>query len=235
MVNNIMVAANIEKITQQIPSHVKLIAVSKTKPLELIKEAYDAGQRDFGENKVQELVTKQPLLPNDTHWHLIGHLQTNKVKYIAPFVHLIHAVDSIKLLETIHKEGVKNNRIISCLLQIYIAQEDTKFGLNKEELVDLLKYASQNNLSNVKICGLMGMATNTDDEQQIKAEFNSLKQLFDELKTNINSYPALIPQQFNTLSMGMSNDYQSAIDCGSNMIRVGSLIFGERNTISKYS
>lgn len=230
-----MVTANIEKINQQIPSHVKLIAVSKTKPVELIKEAYQAGQRAFGENKVQELVTKQPLLPNDTQWHLIGHLQTNKVKYIAPFVHLIHAVDSIKLLETIHKEGVKNNRVISCLLQVYIAQEDTKFGLNKEELLDLLQYAHQHNLTHANICGLMGMATNTNDEQQIKAEFNSLKQLFDELKTNINSYPALIPQHFNTLSMGMSNDYQLAIDCGSNMIRVGSLIFGERNTISENS
>lgn len=224
-----MVAANIQKITQQIPSHVKLIAVSKTKPVELIQQAYDSGQRAFGENKVQELVAKYDALPKDIEWHLIGHLQTNKVKYIAPFVHLIHAVDSIKLLETIHKEGVKNNRVINCLLQIYIAEEDTKFGLDKTELLLLLKHAYENNLTQVNICGLMGMATFTTNMKQITKEFSTLNQLFNDLKSNINLYPALDIKHFNTLSMGMSNDYELAINCGSNMIRVGSLIFGDRN------
>ena len=224
-----MVAANIEKINQQIPDHVKLIAVSKTKPVELIRQAYDSGQRAFGENKVQELVIKYDALPKDIEWHLIGHLQTNKVKYIAPFVHLIHAVDSIKLLETIHKEGVKNNRIINCLLQIYIAKEDTKFGLDQTELLSLLNYAHEKNLTQVNICGLMGMATFTNNMEQIAKEFTTLNQLFNHLKSNINLYPALDAKHFNTLSMGMSNDYKLAINCGSNMIRVGSVIFGERN------
>ncbi len=223
-----MIAANIEKITQQLPSTVKLIAVSKTKPIELLQEAYAAGQRAFGENKVQELVSKQPLMPSDTQWHLIGHLQTNKVKYIAPFVHLIHSVDSIKLLETINKEGVKNNRIINVLLQVYIAQEETKFGLNEEEVKALLTFAHTNQLNNVKICGLMGMASNTDNTAQIEQEFESLHQLFSHLKNNSILYPTIQPQYFTELSMGMSSDYELAIKHGSTLIRVGSSIFGGR-------
>lgn len=223
-----MIAANIEKITQQLPSTVKLIAVSKTKPIELLQEAYAAGQRAFGENKVQELVSKQPLMPADTQWHLIGHLQTNKVKYIAPFVHLIHSVDSIKLLETINKEGVKNNCIINVLLQVYIAQEETKFGLNEEEVKALLTFAHSNQLSNVRICGLMGMASNTDNTAQIEHEFESLHQFFSHLKNNSTLYPAIQPQYFTELSMGMSSDYELAIKHGSTLIRVGSSIFGGR-------
>ncbi len=182
-----MIAANIDKISQQIPKHVKLIAVSKTKPIELLQEAYQAGMRAFGENKVQEMVSKQPLLPADTQWHLIGHLQTNKVKYIAPFVHLIHAVDSIKLLETINKEALKNNRTINVLLQVYIAQEETKFGLSQEEVVELLHNAHQLKLNNVCICGLMGMASNTDNTTQIEQEFENLHQLFLTIKNNSKS------------------------------------------------
>ncbi|MES2689100.1 MAG: YggS family pyridoxal phosphate-dependent enzyme, partial [Bacteroidota bacterium] len=198
-----MITANIEKIKQQLPPHVKLIVVSKTRPVEMLMEAYEAGQRAFGENKVQEMVAKQPLLPADTEWHLIGHLQSNKVKYIAPFVHLIHSVDSVKLLETINKEATKNNRIIHCLLQVHIAEEETKFGLNSGELFDLLSYNSTNNLDHVCICGLMGMATNTGNEQQIEKEFTSLKNLFDELAGSSLIDPSL----FTTLSMGMSSDY----------------------------
>lgn len=221
-----MIAANIEKIRQQLPADVKLIAVSKTHPVELIHEAYLAGQRAFGENKVQEMLSKQPLLPADIEWHLIGHLQSNKVKYIAPFVHLIHSVDSEKLLEVINKEGVKNNRIIPCLLQIHIAEEETKFGLNREELFGLL----QQNFPNVSVRGLMGMATNTEDSTLVEQEFRKLKNLFDELKTAASGqrYPLLDATVFDTLSMGMSNDYQLAINCGSTMVRVGSLIFGAR-------
>jgi pyridoxal phosphate enzyme (YggS family) len=223
-----MIAANIEKIRQQLPGHVKLIAVSKTKPIEMLQEAYAAGQRAFGENKVQEVVNKQPQMPLDTEWHLIGHLQTNKVKYIAPFVHLIHAVDSIKLLETINKEGVKNNRIINVLLQVYIAKEETKFGLSNEEVIELLNYASTQQLQNVNICGLMGMATNTDNTTQIEHEFESLNQFFNTLKQEMHQYPILKAESFTELSMGMSSDYELAIKHGSTMIRVGSSIFGER-------
>jgi pyridoxal phosphate enzyme (YggS family) len=223
-----MIAANIEKITQQLPAHVKLIAVTKTKPVELIQEAYNAGLRAFGENKVQEMVAKQPLLPADVEWHLIGHLQSNKVKYMAEFVHLIHSVDSLKLLQTINKEAAKHHRVIDCLLQIYIAQEDTKFGLSEDELLTLLQEINTNPLPHVRICGLMGMASNTDNEQQIEHEFKSLKNLHasvaEQLKqfTNINHH-------FTTVSMGMSSDYALAIACGSNMVRVGSAIFGNRN------
>lgn len=223
-----MIAANIEKIRQQLPGHVKLIAVSKTKPIEMLQEAYAAGQRAFGENKVQEMASKQPLMPADTEWHLIGHLQTNKVKYIAPFVHLIHAVDSIKLLETINKEGIKNNRIINVLLQVYIAKEETKFGLSNEEVIELLNYASTQQLQNVCICGLMGMATNTDNNKQIEHEFEGLHQFFNTLKQEMHRYPILKPESFNQLSMGMSSDYELAIKHGSTLIRVGSSIFGGR-------
>jgi pyridoxal phosphate enzyme (YggS family) len=223
-----MIAANIEKIRQQLPGHVKLIAVSKTKPIEMLQEAYAAGQRAFGENKVQEMVSKQPLMPADTEWHLIGHLQTNKVKYIAPFVHLIHAVDSIKLLETINKEGVKNNRVINVLLQVYIAKEETKFGLSNEEVIELLHYANTQQLNNVNICGLMGMATNTDNTTQIENEFEGLHQFFNTIKQEIDKYPILKPDTFTQISMGMSSDYELAIKHGSTMIRVGSSIFGGR-------
>lgn len=223
-----MIAANIEKIRQQIPSHVKLIAVSKTKPIEMLQEAYAAHQRAFGENKVQEVVNKYPLMPLDTEWHLIGHLQTNKVKYIAPFIHLIHAVDSIKLLETINKEALKNNRIINVLLQVYIAKEETKFGLSNEEVFELLTYANEQQLNNINICGLMGMATYTENAQQIEQEFENLHQFFNAIKLQIEHYPILKKETFIELSMGMSSDYELAIKHGSTMIRVGSNIFGGR-------
>lgn len=223
-----MIAANIEKIRQQLPSHVKLIAVSKTKPIEMLQEAYAAGQRAFGENKVQEVVNKQPQMPLDTEWHLIGHLQTNKVKYIAPFVHLIHAVDSTKLLETINKEGIKNNRVINVLLQVYIAKEETKFGLSNKEVIELLNYASTQQLQNVTICGLMGMATNTNNTKQIENEFEGLHHFFNTIKQEMHQYPILKAESFKELSMGMSSDYELAIKHGSTMIRVGSSIFGGR-------
>lgn len=220
-----MIAANIEKIRQELPAGVKLIAISKTKPVEMIQEAYHAGQKIFGENKVQEMVAKHEVLPPDIEWHLVGHLQSNKVKYIAPFVHLIHAVDSIKLLETIDKEGAKNNRVINCLLQIFIAQEDTKFGLSPEEAEQLLQSTSYQHMRHVRICGLMGMATNTSDNTQVRAEFHSLKQLFSRFKS---SYFAA-QDHFSEISMGMSSDYKIAVEEGSTMIRVGSSIFGERS------
>ncbi len=202
---------------------VKLIAVSKKKSAGDIKALYELGQKDFGENYVQELVDKYEQLPKDIRWHFIGHLQTNKVKYIAPFVSLIHGVDSFKLLKEINKEGEKNNRIINCLLQIYIAQEETKFGLNEDELDDIFGSEELKNLKNIKIIGLMGMASLTEDEETIRNEFRYLKTLF-------NSYIKLKTNncQLTTLSLGMSADYKIAVDEGSNMVRIGSLIFGER-------
>lgn len=217
------ISANINKIKELLPAGVTLIAVSKTKPIELLQEAYAAGQRHFGENKVQELCSKQPLMPEDTCWHLIGHLQTNKVKYIAPFVHLIHSVDSFKLLEEINKQGAKNNRVIACLLQVFIATEETKFGLDEQELLQLLNHPALSAMTHIRIEGLMGMASNTEDTAQVKKEFTHLKTLFDKLKQQ--SFPHT---QLNTLSMGMSSDYNLAIECGSTMIRVGSSIFGSR-------
>jgi len=204
---------NILKISNTIPKSVQLVAVSKTKPLKLIKEAYQTGQRIFGENKVQELVEKASNLPSDIQWHMIGHLQTNKVKFIAPFVSLIHGVDSEKLLLEINKRAQQHNRTIPCLLQIHIAQESTKFGLNKIEAENLLKTP----LSNVEIKGLMGMATFTKDEQQIRQEFKTLRRIFEQLKSNY---------QLSILSMGMSGDYSIAIEEGSTMVRIGSSIFG---------
>jgi pyridoxal phosphate enzyme (YggS family) len=203
---------------------VKLVAVSKTKSIEDIKELYDLGQRDFGENYVQELVDKYEALPKDTRWHFIGHLQSNKVKYIAPFVSLIHGVDSFKLLKEINKQGEKNEVVIKCLLQIYIAQEETKFGLNEDELDDIFGSKELRDLKNIKICGFMGMASFTDDKAKIRNEFRYLKTLF-------NSYNQLstVNCQLSTLSMGMSADYKIAIEEGSNMVRIGSLLFGERN------
>lgn len=203
----------------------EFIAVSKTKPIEDILEAYEAGARKFGENKVQELTEKYLVLPKDIEWHMIGHLQRNKVKYIAPFVHLIHSVDSFKLLEEINKEGVKNSRVINCLLQIYIAEEETKFGLSEKEVMDLLNSESLEKLQNIKIVGLMGMATNTYDETQIRKEFKSLKSLFGKLKSQIDKENVVLSE----ISMGMSGDYDIAIEEGSTLIRVGSSIFGKRN------
>lgn len=217
-----MIPANIRKIKEEIPAHVKLIAVSKTKPVEAILEAYGAGQRAFGENKVQEMVQKQPLVPADAEWHLIGHLQSNKVKYIAPFVSMIHSVDSLKLLEVIEKEGAKNNRVIDCLLQFHIASEETKFGLNLEEGIALADDARVKAMKHVRICGVMGMASFTEDEQQIRREFQALVHIFESLREKI-THPA-----FSVKSFGMSGDYRIAIEEGSNMIRVGSHIFGGR-------
>jgi len=217
---------NINKIKQNIPNYVTIIAVSKFQPIEKIQSAYDAGHRDFGENYVQEMVDKYQLLPKDIHWHFIGHLQTNKVKYIVPFVHLIHSVDSLKLLKEINKQAEKNQRVVSCLLQIHIAEEETKFGLSSQEALDILSSEEIKLFQFIKIKGLMGMATNTNNTEQIKKEFLSLKSLFDQFKNTFH----LPNVQFEILSMGMSNDYPLAIECGSNAIRIGTLIFGERPT-----
>lgn len=203
---------------------VKLIAVSKTKPHEDIMEAYEAGQRAFGENIVQELVEKRAALPQDIEWHLIGHLQSNKVKYIADFVSLIHSVDSFKLLKEINKQGLKHQRVIDCLLQVHIADEDTKFGLDHAELIDLLRSEAIRELENIRIRGLMGIATNTPSEKIIKEEFYELKTLFDGIK---QSFFKESPT-FDTLSMGMSSDYKIAIEQGSTMVRLGSTLFGGR-------
>jgi len=203
---------------------VKLIAVSKTKPADVLMEAYNAGQRVFGENNVQEMVEKQQQLPNDIEWHLIGHLQSNKVKYIAPFISLIHSVDSMKLLQEIDKQAAKNKRIIDCLLQIYIADEETKFGLGFDEAIELLRSEEFSALKNVRIVGLMGIATNTDSEKQIKDEFYELHTFFDGIKTSFFRKE----DSFKELSIGMSADYKIAMEEGSTMVRVGSLIFGQR-------
>lgn len=216
---------NIQNFHQILPATVTLIAVSKTQPVEKIQEAYDAGQRVFGENKVQEIVPKHEALPKDITWHMIGHLQTNKVKYIAPFVHLIHAVDSLKLLEEIEKQGKKNNRTLSCLLQIHIAMEETKFGFSESEVTALLDTPLVKNLQHVRIEGLMGMATFTDNADLVRSEFRSLRKLFDKLKSS--SLPASVSMR--ELSMGMSGDYRIAIEEGSTMVRVGTAIFGERD------
>jgi PLP dependent protein len=203
----------------------KLIAVSKTKPNEDLLQAYEVGQRDFGENKVQELARKAEELPKDIQWHMIGHLQRNKVKYIAPFVHLIHAVDSERLLVEINKQGLKNERTIDCLLQVFIADEETKFGLNESELKALLKSEKFSSLTNIRITGLMGMATNTDNKDQVRQEFAHLKRLFEDLKSTLD----LPNVQFQELSMGMTGDYEIACAEGSTMVRIGSAIFGARN------
>jgi hypothetical protein len=202
----------------------KLIAVSKTKPIEALKEAYDAGIRDFGENKVQEIQWKQLEMPEDTRWHMIGHLQSNKVKYIAPFIHLIHGVDSFKLLKEISKQGKKADRVISVLLQIHIAEEETKFGFDRAELNEMIADADFSALSHVKIVGLMGMATFTENQDQVHKEFRGLKGLFEELKSTV--LPAFV--QLEEVSMGMSGDYQIAQEEGSTMVRIGSSIFGAR-------
>ncbi len=211
---------NLKRIETTIPANVTLVAVSKTKPVEDLQEAYAAGMRDFGENKIQEMCDKYEILPKDIRWHMIGHVQTNKVKYMAPFVHLIHGVDSLKLLKEIHKQAEKNNRVIDVLLQQFIADEETKFGLDKEEIQHIMQEEIQH-LPNVRVVGLMGMATFTDDEKQIRNEFKTLKSNFDSLKNNFYN--------LTVLSMGMSGDYQVAIEEGSTMVRIGSSIFGHRN------
>jgi pyridoxal phosphate enzyme (YggS family) len=218
------IATNIAAIKATLPENVTLVAVSKTKPVADLMEAYSTGQRIFGENKIQEMAEKWEQMPKDITWHMIGHVQTNKVKYMAPFVQLVHGVDSLKLLQEINKQAAKNNRVIDCLLQMHIAEEETKFGLDQEELDAILNSTELQEMKNIAIVGLMGMATFTTDQNQIKKEFLHLKNIFEKTqkfkKDNC---------QLNILSMGMSGDYPLAIECGSNMVRVGSSIFGGRN------
>lgn len=218
------ISDKIQEIKSEIPASVSLIAVSKTKPIEKLKEAYEGGQLDFGENKVQELTDKFEVLPKDIRWHFIGHLQTNKVKYIAPFIHLIHSVDSFKLLKEIDKEGRKNNRIIPVLIQFHIATEDTKYGFSIDEVEEMISDVEFENLKNIQIKGVMGMATFTEDLKVVENEFSILHQIFQILKeTYFPNQP-----EFKEISMGMSGDYLTAIKCGSTMVRIGSTIFGER-------
>ncbi|NHM03814.1 YggS family pyridoxal phosphate-dependent enzyme [Flavobacterium celericrescens] len=218
------ISKKINTIKSQLPEHVTLVAVSKTKPVADLMEAYNAGQRIFGENKIQEMTDKWEVMPKDIEWHMIGHVQTNKVKYMAPYVSLIHGVDSLKLLQEINKQAIKNNRVIDCLFQVYIAEEESKFGLDEQELEEILSSTEFKQLKNIRIVGLMGMATFTENQNQIEKEFKHLKTIFDKYKT-LNSEHC----QLNTLSMGMSGDYQLAISCGSTMVRIGSSIFGNRN------
>ncbi len=215
------ISENIKKYKDELPENVKLVAISKTKPNEDILKAYRAGQRIFGENKIQEMTSKWEELPEDIEWHMVGHVQRNKVKYMAPFVSLIHAVDSLKLLKEINKRAKQNERTIKCLLQIDIAEEDSKFGMSAEKAEDILSSEEYDEMPNVKIVGLMGMATFTDDMSQVKEEFMHLKKIYDTLQ---GKFPDL-----KELSMGMSGDYKIAIQCGSTMVRIGSSIFGARN------
>ena len=223
LINQINYSEIVKQLKQK---EIVLVAVSKTKPVEAIKELYDLGQRDFGENYVQELADKQKQLPQDIHWHFIGHLQSNKVKQLAPFVHLIHGIDSYRLLKEVNKHAAKNNRVIDVLLQVHIAQEETKFGFDEGELRGLLVENSSLTLElkNVNICGLMGMASFTDDKQKVRSEFKYLKSIFDNY-----AWLQTANCKMQTLSMGMSGDYTVAIEEGSNMVRIGSLIFGERS------
>lgn len=214
---------NLFDIKSSLPSHVSLVAVSKTKPISSLMEAYNAGQRIFGENKIQEMTEKWEQMPKDIEWHMIGHVQTNKVKYMAEYVSLIHGVDSLKLLQEINKQAAKHNRVIDCLLQMYIAEEESKFGLDEKELEDILQSDEFKSLQNIKVTGLMGMATFTDSQTQIQKEFLKLKTIFD-----IYQKPTTYNQQLTTLSMGMSGDYKLAIESGSTMVRIGSSIFGNR-------
>ena len=224
-----LIAQNLTEIKSQLPKQVTLVAVSKTKPVADLMEAYNAGQRIFGENKIQEMTDKWEVMPKDIEWHMIGHVQTNKVKYMAPYVSLIHGVDSLKLLQEINKQAAKNNRVIDCLLQVYIAEEESKFGLDEQELEEMLNKlldsarSDNKTLKNIRIVGLMGMATFTENKDQIEKESKHLKTIFDKHKT-LNTEHC----QLNTLSMGMSGDYQLAISCGSTMVRIGSSIFGSR-------
>lgn len=218
------IAENIQQIEAAIAPKAKLIAVTKTKPVKMLMDAYKAGFKRYGENKVQEMVTKYEQMPKDIEWHLIGHLQSNKVKYIAPFVALIHSIDSLKLLQEVNKQAAKNERIIDCLLQIFIAQEETKFGLSEDEAKELLTSDTFKQLKNIRVVGLMGMASNTDNETQIRKEFSRLKHFFDELNSSLCTQEATLAQ----LSMGMSGDYDIAVEEGSTLVRVGSAIFGSR-------
>lgn len=215
------ISENIKKYKEELGDNVTLVAISKTKPNSDLLEAYEAGQRVFGENKIQEMTEKWEALPKDIQWHMVGHVQRNKVKYMAPFVSLIHAVDSLKLLKEIDKEAKKNERVISCLLQIKIAEEDSKFGLDAEEAKEILASEEFSALKNIEVKGLMGMATFSDDEAKVKGEFDYLKSVYEDFKKD---HP-----NFEVLSMGMSGDYKLALTCGSNMVRIGSAIFGERN------
>ena len=218
------ITKNIQLLQAELPQGVRLVAVSKYHPNEAILEAYNAGQRVFGESKVQEMVAKFEALPKDIEWHFIGHLQTNKIKYMASFVSLIHGVDSLKLLKEIDKQAAKAGRRVKCLLQIHIAQEETKFGFSPNECKKMLDQGEWRELKNIQLCGLMGMATNTDSIDQVRAEFSSLSSLFDELKSAFFTHD----KAFCELSMGMSDDYPEAIEAGSTLVRVGSKIFGER-------
>jgi len=221
---------NLNTIKSQLPAHVTLVAVSKTKPVADLMEAYNAGQRIFGENKIQEMTDKWEVMPKDIEWHMIGHVQTNKVKYMAPYVSLIHGVDSLKLLQEINKQAAKNNRVIDCLLQVYIAEEESKFGLDEQELEELLKLVQNDkeNYKNIKIVGLMGMATFTENKYQIEKEFKHLKTIFDKIAASKDAFSKDAINRVSILSMGMSGDYQLAISCGSTMVRIGSSIFGSR-------
>lgn len=215
---------NYQKLLSELDGKATVVAVSKTKPVEDIMALYELGQRDFGENYVQELATKYEALPKDIRWHFIGHLQSNKVKQIAPFIHLIHGIDSLSLLKEVNKQGIKNNRVIDCLLQVHIAKEETKFGLNSRELESILRSDQLSSLKNIRILGLMGMASFSTNMDLVRSEFSYLKNLFD---TNIQY--SIFNIQFSILSMGMSADYHIALEEGSNMVRIGSLLFGERN------
>lgn len=222
-INKMSIQDNLLKIKSQLPENVTLVAVSKTKPVEDLMEAYHAGQRIFGENKIQEMTEKWQQMPKDIEWHMIGHVQSNKVKYMVPYVKLIHGVDSLKLLKEINRQAIRWRKSINCLLQIHIAEEETKFGLDEKELEELLNSDEFKEMKNINVIGLMGMATFTDNEEQIKKEFQYLKSIFDKYKS-LNTTNC----QLNTLSMGMSGDYQLAIECGSTMVRIGSSIFGGR-------
>ncbi len=219
------IAQNLNNIKSQLPSHVTLVAVSKTKPVADLMEAYNAGQRIFGENKIQEMTEKWQQMPKDIEWHMIGHVQSNKVKYMIPYVKLIHGVDSLKLLKEINRLAAKWRKKVDCLLQVHIAEEETKFGLDEKELEEILNYVQndKNEMNNIRIVGLMGMATFTDNQEQIKKEFQNLKSIFDKLQQL-----ETLNLKLETLSMGMSGDYQLAIECGSTMVRIGSSIFGTR-------
>ena len=219
------IQSNLQAIRKNLPDGVKLIAVSKTKPAEDIQKAYDVGQRIFGENKVQDLVAKQPVLPTDIHWHFIGHVQTNKVKNIAPFINLIHAIDSLKLLKEVNKQAVRNNRTIDCLLQFHIAEESSKFGLSIDEAVEILSSDDYQNMNNIRIVGVMGMSTFTSNMDQVRREFRTLRNIFDRIKRDFFDKN----EDFKEISMGMSGDYKIAIEEGSTMIRIGTSIFGARN------
>jgi PLP dependent protein len=218
------ISGNIRRISDQLPGNVKLVVISKTRTINEIMEVYSAGHKMLGENKVQELTRKQEQLPDDIEWHMVGHLQTNKVKYIAPFVSLIHSVDSLKLFNAVNKEALKHNRIIDCLLEVHIAREESKFGFSDQEIHDLFSIHPPESFPGVRVRGLMGMATYTDNHDLVRAEFRSLARLFASLRGSIFQNTG----SFNELSMGMSGDYQIAIEEGSTIVRIGSLIFGER-------